>query len=61
MSFEIFTSSAPAALAARDALAVASAAPDERRMAAVAKQALFTEALLGAIRARINEFKAVAK
>jgi hypothetical protein len=43
------------------AAARAAARGDERSMAAVAKQAVFHEALLGAIRARINELRAVAK
>ena len=61
MSFDLGSVSVVAAQQARDALVLAGRAPTERAMAAVAKQALFTEALLGAIRARINEFKTVAK
>ena len=34
---------------------------DERSMAAVAKAAVFNEAVLAAIRARVNELRAVAK
>ena len=48
----------PATLAAA---AHAAARGDERSMAAVAKQAVFCEALLGAIRARLNELRTVAK
>ncbi len=49
MSFDITT-----ALAAGSRL-------DERGMAAVAKAAVFREALLAAVRARVNELRAVAK
>jgi hypothetical protein len=34
---------------------------DERTMAAVAKAAVFREALLAAVRARVNELRTVAK
>jgi len=34
---------------------------DERTMAAVAKAAVFREAMLAAIRARVNEMRTVAK
>ena len=34
---------------------------DERAMAAVAKAAVFREAMLAAIRARVNEMRTVAK
>jgi hypothetical protein len=34
---------------------------DERGMAAVAKAAVFREALLAAVRARVNELRTVAK
>lgn len=34
---------------------------DERAMAAVAKAAVFREALLAAVRARVNELRTVAK
>ncbi len=42
----------PAALGAR---------VDERAMAAVAKAAVFREALLAAVRARVNELRTVSK
>jgi hypothetical protein len=50
-----------AATAARDALVAAGRASDERGMAAFAKRALFDEALLGAIKARVAELKLVTK
>ena len=39
----------------------AAARGDERSMAVLAKQAVFCEALLTAIRARVNELRTVAK
>ena len=50
-----------AAAAARDALVTAGRASDERGMATFAKRALFDEALLGAIKARVAELKSVSK
>lgn len=46
---------------ARDALVAQAGAGGERGMAATARRALFYEALLGAVRARAGELKAVAK
>jgi hypothetical protein len=56
-------STAAAALAARASLAhlAAHGAPGERRMADVARAAIFEEALLGALRSRFNELRTVAK
>jgi hypothetical protein len=61
MSLDIGDAAAAAAARARDALTVASRTAGERTMGAVAQQALFTEALLGAVKARVNELKGVAK
>jgi hypothetical protein len=61
MSLDIGDATATAAAGARDALTAASRTANERTMGAVAQQALFTEALLGAVKARVNEFKLVAK
>jgi hypothetical protein len=54
---------ASAALAARDRveLAAQAAARDERGAAALARSALFEEALLGALKARFAELRTVAK
>ena len=54
---------ADAALAARAgvALAAQAATRDERGAAALARSALFEEALLGALKARFAELRAVAK
>ncbi len=61
MELDLGTSTIRAAGAARDALALTGGRADERRMAAVAQHALFSEALLGAIKARVAELKSVAK
>jgi hypothetical protein len=61
MSLDIGDAAARTAAAARDALTAASRSAGERTMGAIAHQALFTEALLGAIKARVNELKGVAK
>jgi hypothetical protein len=61
MTIDIGTTTFGAATAARDALGAAARTPGERGMAAVARAALFDEALLAAIKARVAEFKAVAK
>lgn len=61
MSLEAGTVTDIAAARARDALGVAARLPGERGMAAVAKQALFAEAVLAAIRAHVNALKTVAK
>jgi hypothetical protein len=50
------------ALEARDHLAqLAQQGGDERHMAEIGKTALFEEALLGALRAHLNELKIVAR
>jgi hypothetical protein len=50
------------ALEARDHLAqLAQRGADERHMAEIGKTALFEEALLGALRAHLNELKIVAR
>jgi hypothetical protein len=61
MNLDIGDATADAAAGARDALTTASRTANERTMGTVARQALFTEALLGALKARVNEFKLVAK
>ena len=62
MTLDIGADTIRAAAAARDAIAPAGALPaNERAMAGVAQRALFDEALLGAIKARVAELKAVAK
>jgi hypothetical protein len=61
MNLDIGDATADAASRASDALTAASRTANERTMGAVAKQALFTEALLGAVKARVNELKLVAK
>jgi hypothetical protein len=61
MSLDIGDAAAAAAAGARDALTAASRTANERTMGTVAQQALFTEALLGAVKARVNELKLVAK
>jgi hypothetical protein len=61
MSLDIGNLAAAAASTARDGLAATASNASERTMGAVARQALFTEALLGAIKARVEELKAVAK
>ncbi len=61
MRLDIGDAAAAAAAGARDALTAASRTANERSMGAVAQQALFTEALLGAVKARVNELKLVAK
>ena len=61
MSLDIGDAAAAAAAGARDALTAAGRTANERTMGAVAREALFTEALLGAVKARVNELKLVAK
>ena len=61
MNLDLGMSTIRAAGVARDALALDAGRAGERRMAAVAQRALFTEALLGAIKARVAELKSVAK
>ncbi len=60
MPLDIGISTIRAAAAARATL-VAPGPANERAMAAMAEHALFTEALLGAIKARVAELKVVAK
>jgi hypothetical protein len=50
-----------AAASARDALVTLKQANDERGTAAFARTALFDEALLGAVKARVAELKLAAK
>jgi hypothetical protein len=61
MDLDIGNAAAAAAAGARDALTATAARANERTMGAVAHQALFVEALLGAVKARVEELKAVAK
>jgi len=61
MNLDIGDATAAAAAGARDDLTLAARSANERTMGAVAQKALFTEALLGAVKARVNEFKLVAK
>jgi hypothetical protein len=61
MSLDIGDAAAAAAARARDALTAAAPTAGERSMGAVAREALFAEALLGAVKARVNELKLVAK
>jgi hypothetical protein len=61
MSLDIGDAAAAAAAGARDALTAAAPAANERTMGAFARQALFAEALLGALKARVSELKLVAK
>jgi hypothetical protein len=61
MTLDIGDAAATAAAGARDALGARARTADERTMGAVARQALFTEALLGAVKAHVNELKTVAK
>jgi hypothetical protein len=61
MDLDIGNATIRAAAAARDGLIARGHAADERGMAAVARRALFDEALLGAIKARVAELKSVVK
>jgi hypothetical protein len=61
MSLDIGNAAAGAAATAQDALTATTRTADERTMGAVAHQALFTEALLGAVKAHVAELKLVAK
>jgi hypothetical protein len=61
MSLDIGDSAAAAAAGARDALTAVGRTANERTMGAIAREALFAEALLGAVKARVNELKLVAK
>jgi hypothetical protein len=61
MNLDIGDAAAGAASVARDALTAAARSVDERTMGALARRALFTEALLGAVKAHVDELKTVAK
>ena len=61
MTLDIGTATIRAAAVARDTIVATKGRTDERGMAAVAGQALFAEALLGAVKARVAELKAVSK
>ncbi len=63
MELDIANSTASAALAARATLAHLARAGgvDEPRMAKIAQAAIFSDALLGALHARFNELRSVAK
>ena len=61
MNLDIGDATAAAAANARNALTSAAGKANERTMGAVAREALFAEALLGAVKARVNELKLVAK
>ena len=61
MSLDIGAATIRDATAARDALAAGATRADERGMATTARRALFDEALLAAIKARVGEMKLVAK
>jgi hypothetical protein len=61
MELDIGSATVRAAQAAREALATTAPRLDERAMSVVARRALFDEALLGAIKARVAELKTVAK
>ena len=63
MAIDFTAPTEAAALAARDRLDVLAKAPagDERGAARVAKSALFEEALLGALKARLAELRTVAR
>ena len=65
MEIDTLNSVGSAALAARTTLTNAARTPagglDEPRMARVAQAAIFSEALLSALHARIAEFRTVAK
>jgi hypothetical protein len=61
MELDIGNPTLASAAAARNALGAAARTAGERTMSAVAQRALFDEALLGAIKARVAELKTVAK
>jgi len=61
MNLDIGDATMRAASAARAALARSAHQPSERAMGVLAQRALFDEALLGAIKARVAELKTVAK
>jgi hypothetical protein len=61
MGLDVGDGVAAAAVSANDALLRKSRGAGERTMGAVAREALFAEALLLAVKAHVNELKAVAK
>jgi hypothetical protein len=61
MNLDIGDAAARAADTARDALTAAAGSAGERTMGAFARRALFAEALLGAVKAHVDELKTVAK
>jgi hypothetical protein len=63
MAIDFTAPTEAAALAARDRLGVLAKEPtrDERSAARVAKSAIFEEALLGALKARLAELRMVAR
>jgi hypothetical protein len=61
MNLDIGNDASAAAARSLDALTAAGRTASERTMGALARQALFTEALLGAVKAHVNELKLVAK
>ena len=61
MTLDIGDATAAAAAGARDALTVASRNANERIDGGGRSRRLFTEAMLGAVKARVNELKLVAK
>jgi hypothetical protein len=63
MELDMANSSASAALAARTALTHLARAGgvDEPRMAQIARAAIFQEALMNALHARLNELRTVTK
>ena len=62
MKLDVESQTSAAALRDRDRLAaLAREVPNERHMAAIAHAAIFEEALLGSLRARLNELRMVAK
>jgi hypothetical protein len=63
MAIDFTAQTESAALAARDRLDVLAKAParDERSAARIAKAAIFEEALLGALKARLAELRTVAR
>ena len=63
MAIDFTAHTEAAALAARDRLDVLAKGParDERAAARVAKAALFEEALLGALKARLGELRTAAR
>lgn len=61
MNLDIGNAAVAAATFARDGLTAAAATANERSMSALARQALFSEALLGAVKAHVEQLKTVAK